>query len=72
MYHFYFLLRARRRPAALIFAMRLAPYFLRPIEAANAPGLRMPLRRNFFFSDANRLPLPSLALRATAHPFVTV
>lgn len=54
----------RLRPAAAIFAILRAPYFLRPIDAANAPGLRMPLRPSLRFNDAKRLPLPNLALRA--------
>jgi hypothetical protein len=52
-------------PLALSFANRLAPYFLRPIQAASAPGfrtLRDPrLRPNLAFSARNRRPLPSRA-----------
>ncbi len=41
----------RRRPAAPIWANRFAPYFLRPIWAANARGLvtlRLPRRLDNF------------------------
>lgn len=62
----HFFLALRRRPAALSLANRFLPNFLRPIEAASAPGLRMPLRLNLRFNDANRLPEPSLALRLAA------
>lgn len=53
-------------------AIFLAPYFLRPIDAATAPGLRTPLRRKLRLRLANRLPEPSFALRrllATARAY---
>lgn len=42
----------------------VAPYFLRPINAARAPGLVAPLLANFFLSDLNRAPLPNFAFIA--------
>ena len=60
----YFLLRlraARLRPVADIFAMRFAPYFLRPIAAAIAAPFFPPPAD--FATAANRLPLPSLGFR---------
>jgi hypothetical protein len=60
-------------PFADSFAIRLAPYFFRPILAASAPGLLTPRRASVLFSLAKRLPDPSFALaissylRAKAH-----
>src|SRR5262245_37330204 len=53
----------RLRPAALICDIFLAPYFLRPMDAATAPGLRTPLRANDLLRFENRFPEPSFGLR---------
>lgn len=50
------------RPPRLRAAIFLAPYFLRPMEAASASGSRTPFRESFLESDLNRAPLPSLGL----------
>lgn len=60
--------RLRFRPFAESFANRFAPYFRRPIHAASAPGLRAPRRLSLDLSAENRLPVPSLALRAICTP----
>jgi len=48
----------RSRPLAAIFAMRFAPYFLRPMAAATAPGLRIPPRAAMDLSACRCRPWP--------------